>query len=49
MNSEQTQEELQPKPRNEHNSSAKCLLEYSYHEDGNYYYRDAMEDGYLSF
>jgi len=45
MNSDQNQEEFQPKPRNEYNPTAKSVLEYSYYEDGNYYYRDAMEDG----
>jgi len=47
MNSDQNQEEFQPKPRNEYNPTAKSVLEYSYYEDGNYYYRDAMEDDHF--
>lgn len=47
MDSDQSTEERQPKPRNEYSAQARCLLEYAYTEDGNYYYREAMEDGKL--
>lgn len=45
MDSDRTQEERQPKPRNESNTAARSVTEYAYAEDGNYYYKDSMEDG----
>lgn len=45
MEGEPTLEERQPKARNEYKAPARSVSEYAYTEDGNFYYRDAMEDG----
>lgn len=45
MEGEPSLEERQPKARNEYKAPARSVSEYAYTEDGNYYYRDAMEDG----
>lgn len=47
MESEPSLEERQPKARNEYKAPAKSVSEYAYTEDGNYYYRDAMEDDHF--
>jgi len=47
MDSDRTHEERQPKPRNEANTAARSVTEYAYAEDGNYYYKDTMEDDHF--